>query len=357
LAERWWATVHAPVGRKGLALFTRQLATLTKARLPLLRSLEVLGRQERTVGFKRVIEAVAEAIRSGGSLSDGLAEHPRLFDRLYVNMVKAGEAGGVLEGVLDRLARFLEKGERVRGKVRTAMMYPVIIMIVAGGIVAALMVFVVPKFETIFQSLLRGEPLPPLTLAVLTVSRFVQGHAVATIGLALGAVVGLALVRRTRWGIYAGDWLALRLPVLGTLSLKAAIARFTRTLGTLMTAGVPILPALRITRETSGNSLVAAALDHVHDQVRGGEGVARPLEACHLFPPMVTSLVDVGEETGDLAGMLERIADTYDEEVDQAAAALTSILEPLMIVVMAVVVGTIVIALFLPIVRIVQALG
>jgi type IV pilus assembly protein PilC len=345
------------VSRKAVALFTRQLATLIKAGLPLVRALEVLTRQERNPRFRTIISSVAETIRSGGALSEGLAQHPRVFDRLYVNMTKAGEAGGVLHEVMERLAQFLEKAERVKAKVRSAMTYPVIIMLVAAGIVGALMAFVVPKFEGIFQSLLKGEALPPLTLAVLTVSRFVQGNVIVTFALSAGAVAALTLLKRTRWGTRVWDWLAIRLPVLGPLGLKAAIARFTRTFGTLLASGVPILEALRITRDTSSNTFVADALDRVHERVKGGDGLAGPLEATQIFPPMVTTLVEVGEETGALPAMLGRIADTYDEEVDQAASALTSILEPMMIVVMAVVVGTIVIALFLPIVRIIQVLG
>jgi len=303
-----------------------------------------------------VLEDLAEAIRSGGNFSDGLLQHPGIFDRLYVNMVKAGEAGGVLDIVLERLARFMEKAERIKSKVKSAMTYPIIVMTLAVGIMAALMVFVVPKFEQIFSGLLKGQPLPALTRFVLGVSYFFKHNIVLTLGLFFAACVAFLVFRRTRAGARTLDWLVLKLPVLGELFLKAAIARFTRTFGTLLASGVPILETLIITRDTSGNVHVSEAIDIVHDRVKEGDNVARPLESTAIFPGMVTSMIEVGEETGALPEMLSRIADTYDEEVDNSVAALTSIIEPLMIVFLALVVGTIVIALFLPIVSIIQHL-
>lgn len=349
--------IGRPMSRRGLMLFTRQLATLVKSGMPLLRSLDVLARQENNPHAREMIESLGETIRSGGNLSDGLLQFPRIFDRLYVNMVKAGEAGGVLDTVLDRLAVFLEKAEKIRGKIKAAMTYPVIIVLVATGIMAALLVFVVPKFEAIFQGLLKGQSMPPLTVAVLGVSRFVQQHLVILAVVVVGSYFALGLLRRTRRGTRLVDRLQMRLPLLGPLFLKAAIARFTRTFGTLLASGVPILQALAITRDTSGNVFVAEAIDTVHDRVKEGDNVARPLQATDVFPGMVTSMIEVGEETGALPEMLTRIANIYDEEVDNAVVGLTSILEPMMIVVMAVVVGTMVIALMLPIMRIVQTLG
>lgn len=356
-AKAWVLPGSRVVNGQGLAAFTRQLATLVRAGMPLLRGLEVLMRQEKRPAFRPVIESLAETIRTGGSLSDGMARHPRVFDRLYLNMIKAGEAGGVLDVVLDRLADFLEKAQRVRGKVKSAMTYPVIIMLVAAGIVGGLMVFVIPRFESIFASMLKGQPLPALTQVVLTISRMVQSNVLVTVGVAIAAVAGFRALGRSPWGGRWRDRVALALPVFGDLVLKAAVARFTRTLGTLLGAGVQILAALQITRDTAGNVVVAAAIERVHDRVKEGEGIAAPLEATQVFPGMVPGMIEVGEETGKLPDMLERIADTYDEEVDNAVAALTSILEPLMIVIMALVVGTIVIALFLPLVRIVQSLS
>ncbi len=345
------------INTAGLTVFTRQLATLVNAGLPIMRSLETLGRQEKNPAFKEIIESLVESIRSGGNFSDGLLQHPKVFDRLYVNMVKAGEAGGVLGTVLERLARFMEKAEKIKGKVKSAMMYPVIILCVAVAIVSALMVFVIPKFQEIFTGMLKGQSLPLLTQAVLNVSNFIKNHIVITIGIGTVLYFAFKVYHKTRQGTRVVDWLFLHAPALGPLFLKASISRFTRTLGTLLSSGVPILQALLITRDTSGNVHVADALNIVHDRVKEGDNVARPLDSTNVFPTMVTSMIEVGEETGALPEMLNRVADTYDEEVDNSVAALTSIIEPIMIVFMAVVVGTIVIALFLPIIRIIQSLS
>ncbi len=349
-------TIGRAINGKGLAVFTRQLATLVKAGMPIMRSLEVLARQEKRPAFKEVIESTADAIRSGGNFSDGLAANEKVFDRLYINMVKAGEAGGVLDTVLERLAVFQEKAQRIQGKVKAAMIYPVIISLVAGAIVAVLMIFVVPTFKNIFRDMLKGQPLPALTEGLLAVSNFLKDHYVtALVGIFVAVVAG-RLLRKTRMGARLFDWLLIHTPVVGDLFLRAAIARFTRTFGTLLASGVPILQALIITRDTSGNIHIADAINVVHDRVKEGDNVAKPLESTHIFPGMVTSMIEVGEETGALPDMLTRIADTYDEEVDTAVAGLTSIIEPIMIVFMAVMVGTIVIALFLPMVSIIQHL-
>jgi type IV pilus assembly protein PilC len=262
----------------------------------------------------------------------------------------------VLDVVLERLALFMEKAERIKGKIKAAMTYPVIVVLLAVGIVAALMVVVVPKFEQIFSGLLKGQPLPALTRFVLSVSSFVQHNIIMTVAIGTALYVGFILARKTIIGGRVADWLMIKSPVVGDLFLKAAIARFTRTFGTLLASGVQILPALLITRDTSGNVHVANAITHVHDRVKAGDSVARPLQVTGIFPGMVTSMIEVGEETGALPDMLSRIADTYDEEVDNAVNGLTSIIEPLMIVFLALLVGTIVIALFLPIVSIIQHL-
>lgn len=355
----WHLRIRRPgrvISRKSLTLFTRQLATLVKAGMPLLRCLQVLARQEKNPAFRAALERFAETIRSGGTLSHGLALYPKIFDRLYINMVKAGEAGGVLDTVLDRLALFMEKTERIKAKIKSAMTYPVIVVLLAVGIVAALMVFVVPKFEQIFSGLLKGQPLPTLTRVVLGLSYFVQRHVVATVVIAGAAYAVMATIRKTAKGVRTLDWLSLKSPVVGDLFAKAAIARFARTFGTLLASGVPILQALLITRDTSGNVHLADAIQHVHERVKAGDSVARPLQETAIFPGMVTSMIEVGEETGALPEMLTRIADTYDEEVDNAVNGLTSVIEPFMIVFLALMVGTIVIALFLPIVSIIQHL-
>jgi type IV pilus assembly protein PilC len=346
-----------PVNEKGLTVFTRQLATLVKAGMPIMRSLEVLARQEKKKAFRQVIEDCADTIRSGGNFSDGLAANPRTFDRLYVNMVKAGEAGGVLDTVLERLSVFMEKAVKIRAKIVSAMVYPAIISMVAGGIMVVLMVFVVPKFQEVFFTMLKGKPLPWLTSVVVAVADAMRKNILMVMAGLAGIAFVFWLFKRSAFGTKVLHWLLLRIPVLGDLFLRASIARFTRTFGTLLASGVPILQALIITRDTSGNVHVANAINVVHDRVKEGDNVAKPLESTRIFPGMVTSMIEVGEETGALPDMLVRIADNYDEEVDNAVAALTSIIEPVMIVVMAVGVGIIVIAMFLPMVELIKSLS
>jgi type IV pilus assembly protein PilC len=353
----WGAIVIGRVASpKEIAVFTRQLAALVKAGMPLLRSLEVLARQAKNEPFRAVLENLAETIRGGGSFSEGLQRHPQCFDRLYRNMARAGEAAGVLDAVLERIALFMEKAERTKGRVKSALTYPAVVMLLAVGIVAALMVFVVPKFEQIFAGMLKGQPLPALTRAVLTVSTLVQHHALAAAAGLVFTGVALAFFRRTAKGERLIDRVAIGLPLFGVILLKSAVARLTRTFGTLLGSGVPMLDALLITRDTSGNRHVAEAIATVHDRVRDGADVASSLAETRVFPELVSSMIEVGEETGALPLMLTRVADIYDEEVDQAVAALTSLIEPLLIVFLAAVVGTIVIALFLPIVSIIQNL-
>ena len=347
--------VH-PVGARELAVFTRQLGTLLRAGMPLLKALEALARQQRNERFRHVVETLAEGIKTGDTLSAAMARHPRVFDRLYLSMIKAGEAGGVLDVVLDRLARFQEKSLHVRGKVLAAMVYPAVVLGVAVVILAGLLVFVVPKFQQIFADLLKGAPLPPLTQAVLAVSDTVRQHALVVAGSGIAAWIAFRMFRRTPVGAWWVDTLTVKLPLFGDLFLKAIIARFGRTLGTLLSSGVPILPALIITRDTCGNARVARAILRVHDRVKEGAPVARPLEASRVFPPMVTSMIEVGEHSGQLPEMLNKVADIYEEEVDNAVAGLSSLIEPILILFLALVVGTIVIALFLPIIRIVQLL-
>ncbi|MEO6992236.1 MAG: type II secretion system F family protein [Lacunisphaera sp.] len=353
-APRW------PFGKKissrELAVLTRQLATLLRAGMPLLRGLEVLARQERNGSLRRVVESLGNGIKSGGTLSSAMAQHPRVFDRLYLNMIKAGEAGGVLDIVLERLARFQEKSLQLRGKVKAAMVYPLIVLGVATVILVGLMVIVVPKFKQIFADLLKGAPLPGLTQAVLSISDAVKGHYVIALGVGAAGWIAFKLFARTPRGEFLLDAAVIRLPLFGELFLKGVIARFGRTLGTLLSSGVPILPALLITRDTCENAQIAAAITEVHDRVKEGSSVARPLEATQVFPPMVTSMMDVGEHTGQMPEMLGKVADIYEDEVDNAVAGLSSLIEPIMILFLALMVGTIVIALFLPIVRIVQLL-
>lgn len=350
----WNLALTRPVGARERAVFTRQLGTLLRAGMPLLKALEALARQQRNDRFREVVVALSEGIKTGDTFSAALARHPRVFDRLYLSMIKAGEAGGVLDTVLERLARFQEKTLQVRGKVVAALVYPAVVLGVAVVILAGLLVFVVPRFQQIFADLLKGAPLPPLTRAVLAVSDAVRHHALLTVGLLLVIWVAFRLFRRTQAGVRITDTLVVKLPLFGDLFLKAIVARFGRTFGTLLSSGVPILPALLITRDTCGNARVAGAILRVHDRVKEGAPVARPLEASRVFPPMVASMIEVGEHSGQLPEMLNRVADLYEEEVDNAVAGLSSLIEPILILFLALVVGTIVIALFLPIIRIVQ---
>jgi type IV pilus assembly protein PilC len=269
-------------------------------------------------------------------------------------MITAGESGGRIEVVLERLARHLEKNGRIESRVRSAMVYPIVIMVVAIAIVATLMILVVPRFERIFLDVLKGAPLPALTNAVLVASRLVQHHGLLILGAMALVWLGGRWMRRSAAGARASDWMILRLPVVGNLVLKTAVARFSRTLGTVLMSGVPMLQALHLARDACGNLILAESVEDVHRRVREGESVAQPLAASGVFPVMVAGMVEVGEETGALPAMLGHVADLYDEEVDNAVTSLTSLIEPVMIVLMAGVVGIIVIALFLPIIRIIQ---
>lgn len=341
---------------KTLMVFTRQLATLIDAGLPLLRGLNVLGKQEPDPVLKKTIAQLAEAVQGGGTFSDGLGGHPRIFNKLYVNMVKAGELGGVLEVVLNRLAEFQEKAQKIKNKVQSAMMYPAIVLVIAIAIMGFLLVFIVPKFEQIFADMLNGKPLPLLTQIVVGTSRAIKDNILWIIGGTVGLVVAFRYAVSTPKGSVMFDRFMLKAPLFGDLTRKNAISRFTRTLGTLVTSGVPILQALNITKETAGNAIIAEAIGKIHDSVKEGESIVRPMEASQVFPPMVISMVDVGEETGQLPEMLLKVADLYDDEVDNAVAGLTSMMEPIMIVFLAIIVGAIVIALFLPLVGIISGL-
>jgi type IV pilus assembly protein PilC len=335
------------VKQSALAIFTRQLATLIEAGMPLLRGLRILREQEETPALQKVLDAIAEQIEGGGALSEALAQHPKVFNTLYINMVKAGELSGALEITLRRLADFMEKGQKIKGKVKAAMFYPVSVLVVATGIVMLLMLFIIPKFKEVFISF--GRPLPVFTTFVLNVSMAIKDHFV---WMAAGvAVIWIALVMtaRTKGGRLFFDGIKLKVPVFGPVFRKLAISRFARTLGTLLGNGVPILQALNIVKDTTGNVVISRVISSVHDSVKEGETIAVPLKASRVFPAMVAGMVDVGEQTGALPDMLMKVADNYDDQVDNAVSSMTSLLEPIMLVFLAVVVGGIVIAMFLPI--------
>ncbi|MGA0172678.1 MAG: type II secretion system F family protein, partial [Phycisphaerales bacterium] len=349
------------VALKRMTLFTRQLSTLQDAGLPLLRSIQVLEQQQKPGRLKNILSGVAEDVESGSSLSDAMAKHPAAFDRLYCKMVNAGEIGGVLDVILQRLADFMEKADRLRRRIKSALIYPSVVITIAVLIVTGIMYFVIPKFQEIFNDF--DVKLPGLTLWLIDTSRWVAGQATPdqTIPGAVWIVCSpfiiftfYKLMRKTQFGRAATDTIIIRIPVLGNLVRKTAVARFTRTLGTLVAAGVPILEAITITRDTSGNYVYEKALNRVHDSIREGETFATPLREAKVCDSLVVNMIDVGEETGDLDVMLMKIADNYDEEVDVAVAGLLSLLEPLMVVVLGGIVGTIVLALFMPLVSMIE---
>lgn len=349
--------MRGKIKTKILTQFTRQLATLVNAGLPLMRGIEVLKRQMKDPQMVEALNGIGENIAAGGTFSESLTQYPKIFDHLYVNMVKAGEAGGVLEVVLGRLAEFAEKSEKIKNKVKGAMIYPIVVLVAAIGITAFLLVAVIPKFQQVFNDMLGGAALPPITQFVIDASDFVQHNGLQIFLAVVAFVVLMKIVGKTEKGAYFFDVLKLKMPVTGTLTQRSAVSKFTRTLGTLLSSGVPILQSLTITRDTTGNRVLTEAIQNVHDSVKEGESMTQPLSQCKVFPPMVVSMVEVGEETGALADMLTRIANTYDDEVDNAVAGMTAAIEPALIMVLAVVVGTIVIAMFLPMVKIIGSVS
>ena len=345
----------AKVSDEEVTIMTRQLATLIVAGLPLLRALELIHKQERNPAFKEVLGNIAESVSQGNNFSEALQAHPKVFDRLFVNMVKAGEAGGVLDKVLDRLAKFREKAQRIQKKVKSAMVYPGVVVTVAVVIVYILMVKVVPSF----QKLLDGQKtnMPALTQFVVAISKALTEFWYVTPVAIFGIYYGLKAWLATAKGKEIFDRVIFKLPKVGGFVQIVSVSRFARTFGTLMASGVPILQSITITRDTLDNVVIAKSLERVHDRVRDGEPLSVPLEQSGVFPQMVTSMIQVGEETGQLPEMLNRVADIYDEEVDNAVTALTSIIEPVLIVFLAVVVGTIVLAMFLPLIALITKMS
>ena len=351
------------VKNKILTVFIRQLAVLIDAGLPLMRSLKTLERQQKPGTLQDAIIGIAELVEGGNTFSEALSNYPKIFNRLFVNMVKAGEAGGVLELVLNRLAEFVEKAEKLKAKVKAAMIYPIAVVAVAVGVLSYLMVSVVPKFQDIFGDF--DITLPKMTAILISTSHWIRSNVYYDhfpyVGVLILAPIGLFIVikalAKTNKGKVIVDSLKLNMPLFGELLRKVAIARFARTLGTLINSGVPILQALNIVRDTSGNEIIARAVGSVHDSIREGESIVAPLRDTKVFTPMVISMIEVGEETGKLPDMLLRVADTYDEEVDTAVAGITSVIEPVLIVFLAVMVGFIVIALFLPLIKLIQSVS
>ena len=349
--------LQGKIKTKVLTQFTRQLATLVNAGLPLMRGIDVLKRQMKDPQMLEALGGISDNIAAGGTFSESLSAYPKIFDRLYINMVKAGEAGGVLEVVLGRLAEFAEKSERIKNKVKGAMIYPIVVLVAAIGITAFLLVAVIPKFQQVFNDMLGGAELPAVTQYVINASEFVQNNGLQIAIGVVALVVLMKMIGKTEKGAYFFDSMSLNMPVTGTLAQRSAVSKFSRTLGTLLSSGVPILQSLVIVRDTTGNRVLTKAIQRVHDSVKEGESMTQPLSQCTVFPPMVVSMVEVGEETGALADMLTRVANTYDDEVDNAVAGMTAAIEPALIIVLAVVVGTIVIAMFLPMVKIIGSVS
>jgi len=341
------------VNRRSIAIFTRQLATMIDAGLPLVQSLDILSSQQDHKVFKNIIREIREDVEGGSTFAGALKKHPSTFDDLYTNLVVAGEEGGILDNILNRLSNYIEKAEALRKKVKSAMIYPAIIVSVAILVVIILMIFVIPVFETMFKS--AGQSLPLPTLIVLTMSKIVKKYIVIIIPAAILFVFLFRKFYKTDAGKTLIDRLILKVPVFGMLLKKVAVARFARTLGTLVSSGVPILDGLLIVSKTAGNRTIETAIMSARASIREGETIAEPLGRGGIFPPMVIQMISVGESTGALDSMLSKIADFYDDEVDVAVSNLTSLLEPFLMVFLGVVIGGVVIAMYLPIFQMASA--
>jgi len=335
------------VHRKDVVIFTRQFSTMINSGLPLLQGLGILADQCENPTFKEILKEVAKSVEGGSSLSDAMKKFPNIFDDLYTNLVAAGEMGGVLDKTLQRLAEHMEKAERLRAKVKGAMVYPAVVVSVAVLVIAVIMIFVIPVFEKMFGEM--GAQLPAPTLIVIGMSRFIKGN----IHFIIGAVILLLFIfrayRKSKKGKRQTDALALRLPIFGPLLKKVAVARFTRTLGTMLSSGVPILDALSVVSKTAGNVILEEIILEVRQSVAEGQNISDPLAESEIFPPMVVQMIAVGEATGAMDTMLEKIADFYDQEVDDAVSALTAMMEPLLMVFLGTTIGGLVISMYLPI--------
>ena len=343
--------IHIKLGTgittKEVVVFTRQFATMIDAGLPLVQCLEILGTQQQNFHFQKVVIAVKEDVESGATLADALGKHPKVFDDLFVNLVAAGEVGGILDTILNRLAAYMEKNMKLIGQVKSAMIYPIAVLGVSAAVTAVLLIYVIPIFEKMFKDF--GGTLPGPTQMVIDLSNALQDHmALASVMLIVGGF-GLRAVLKTKHGKNAADLLLLKVPVLGPLFRKVAVAKFTRTLGTMISSGVPILDALQITARSSGNQVVENAVMYTRERISEGRTMADPLAETGVFPAMVVQMIAVGESTGAMDAMLQKIADFYEDEVDTAVSALTALLEPIMMVFLGVVLGGLIIAMYLPI--------
>jgi type IV pilus assembly protein PilC len=343
------------VGDRDLAVVTRQLATMIDAGLPLVQCLEILSQQQEKKAFKKTLHDIRVDVEGGATFSAALKRHPKVFSTLYTNMVEAGEAGGILDAILNRLAAYIEKAMALKKRVKSAMFYPTTIVSVAVVVVTFLLIYVIPTFQQLFEGF--GATLPLPTVIVLELSRFVRAYILFMVAGLIALVVGLRFYYRTPGGRRAIDSLLLKLPIFGPLVQKVAVAKFTRTLGTLVSSGVAILEGLDITARTAGNKVVEEAVLRARTTIAQGKTIAEPLQSSGVFPPMVVHMIAVGEQTGALDRMLNKIADFYDEEVDTAVAGLTSLLEPLLVIFLGVIIGGVVIAMYLPIFKLISVVG
>jgi type IV pilus assembly protein PilC len=348
-------SIGTGVSTRDIVIFTRQFATMINSGLPLVQSLDILAKQSENKVLRRVIEQVLYDVESGQTLADAMRRHPKIYTDLFVNMVAAGEAGGILDTILIRLATFLEKADALKRKIKGAMIYPGVIMTVAIGAVSVLLIFVIPTFQEMFAG--AGVQLPAPTQFVIFLSETLQAKWYIFLAFIIAAVIGIQRYYKTPNGQLVLDRLLLKMPILGSMLRKAAIARFTRTLGTLVSSGVSILDGLEITAKTAGNRVLHDAIMESRASIAGGDTISEPLKKSGVFPPMVVQMINVGEQTGGLDEMLSKIADFYDEEVDAAVAALLSALEPVMIVFLGLIVGGMIVAMYLPIFDMIDAVG
>lgn len=339
---------------EALGIFTRQLSTMISAGIPLLESLEILTEQADDAGFKLAMQKALEKLRSGSDLSEALSDYPKVFTRIYISMIKAGEASGQLDTVLTRLAEFMESTEKLKREIKAAMTYPVVSLVMILGIASALLIFIVPKFKTIFTQL--KVPLPAITKGLLALSDNIRDMWFVWIGVIIAVAVSFSLWKKSNRGEKMWHRILLKLPIFGQLFVKVAISRFSKTFSTLIQSGVPILGALEIVAATSGNRVIEDAVLRARENVRKGETLGEPLGASKVFPPMVTRMISIGEKSGALEQLLEKISEFYDQQVESTVEGLTALIEPVMIGLMGVVVGGMVLAIFMPILKIQEAL-
>jgi len=345
------------VNPKDLQIFTRQLATMIDAGLPLVQCLDILSAQTPNKIFAGILGQVKSSVESGSTFSEALKRHPKVFDELYVNLVAAGEIGGILDTILNRLAIYIEKAVKLKAQIKSAMFYPIAILVIAIGVICVMLIKVIPTFQDMYKQMGPKAKLPSMTQAVMDMSNSFARNWYIYFGLTAGIIIGLVMLRRTDRGKEIFDRMLLRMPVMGPTLRKIVVARFTRTLGTLLSSGVPILDALDICARTAGNRVVQTGILRAKDKISEGHDMAGPLAESKVFPAMVVQMIGVGEQTGAMDQMLQKIADFYEEEVDAAVSAMTSLIEPIMMAFLGVVVGGLIIAMYLPIFKLAGAIG